>query len=315
MVHGPSTRNLVERTLRCHIYPALGELPMGSIRTTTVQAVVTELSGRLAASTLKLAYGYMVAVFRAAVRDRIIACSPCEGVRLPPPRRKEIEIPPLEVLDILAANLPQRFAVVPELVAGSGLRQGELFGLEVDAVAFLGSRAVSVHQQLVCLSPHPPYLGPVKTAESVRMVPLAQVTLNAVAAHLAAFPANEVTISDRTDARKPVSRSARLLFTMEDGQPVTRHGWSAVWMPAARAAGLPPRTGLHALRHLYASLLIRHGESVKTVQKRLGHSSAAITLDTYTHLWPDSDDRTREAVEQALAKIDRVADTVRTEGA
>ncbi|MGB6164032.1 MAG: tyrosine-type recombinase/integrase [Pseudonocardiaceae bacterium] len=314
MVHGPSTRNLVERTLRCHIYPALGDLPMGSIRTTTVQALVTELSGRLAASTLKLAYGYMVAVFRAAVRDRIIASSPCEGVRLPPPRRKQVEIPPLEVLDILAANLPPRFAVVPELVAGSGLRQGELFGLEVDAVTFLGSRAVSVHQQLVCLSPHPPYLGPVKTAESERVVPLAQVTLNAVAAHLAAFPATEVTISDRTDPRKPVSRPARLLFTMNDGQPVTRHAWSAVWIPAARAAGLPPRTGLHALRHLYASLLIRHGESVKTVQKQLGHSSAAITLDTYAHIWPDADDRTREAVEQALAKIDRAADTVRTEG-
>jgi integrase len=314
MVHGPTTRNLVERTLRCHIYPALGDLPMGSIRTTTVQALVTELSSRLAASTLKLAYGYLVAVFRAAVRDRIITSSPCEGVRLPPPRRKQVEILPLEVLDILAANLPPRFAVVPELVAGSGLRQGELFGLEVDAVTFLGSRAVSVHQQLVCLSPHPPYLGPVKTAESARVVPLAQVTLNAVARHLAAFPAAEVTISDRTDPRQPVDRSARLLFTMQDGQPVTRHAWSAVWIPAARAAGLPPRTGLHALRHLYASLLIRHGESVKTVQKQLGHSSAAITLSTYVHLWPDSDDRTREAVEQALAKIDRAADTVRTEG-
>jgi integrase len=50
------------------------------------------------------------------------------------------------------------------------------------------------------------------------------------------------------------------------------------------------------------------------VQKRLGHSSAAITLDTYTHLWPDSDDRTREAVELALGqKIEGVADNSRTD--
>ncbi len=63
------------------------------------------------------------------------------------------------------------------------------------------------------------------------------------------------------------------------------------------------------------SLLIRHGESVKTVQKRLGHSSAAITLDTYAHLWPDADDRTWEAVKPAHTKINRAADTVRTEGA
>jgi integrase len=92
------------------------------------------------------------------------------------------------------------------------------------------------------------------------------------------------------------------------------HQWTYLWQPAARAAGLPPRTGLHALRHLYASLLIRHGESVKTVQKRLGHSSAAVTLDTYAHLWPDADDRTRDAVQVALAaKIDGPADSVRTD--
>ena len=59
-------------------------------------------------------------------------------------------------------------------------------------------------------------------------------------------------------------------------------------------------TGLHELRHFYASLLIRHGESVKTVQRRLGHATAAETLDTYAHLWPDSDDRTREAIDSVL---------------
>lgn len=56
----------------------------------------------------------------------------------------------------------------------------------------------------------------------------------------------------------------------------------------------------HDLRHYYASLLIRHGESVKVVQKRLGHKSAVETLDTYSHLWPDSEDRTREEVDEVL---------------
>ena len=57
---------------------------------------------------------------------------------------------------------------------------------------------------------------------------------------------------------------------------------------------------MHALRHYYASLLIRFGESVKTVQARLGHATAAETLDTYSHLWPDSDDRTRDAIDSVL---------------
>jgi integrase len=290
------------------VYPTLGELPMATIRTSTLQGLMTELAGRLAPSTLKLVHGYVVAVFRAAVRDKVIATSPCDGVGLPSARRRQVEVLPLEVVDVLAANLPPRFRVVPALVAGCGLRQGELFGLELGRVEFLGRRTVDVAQQLVTLTPDPPYLGKVKTPESERVVPLAPVTLDVLAAH----PPGEVELSDRTDSNRPTTRTARLLFTVDGGAAVSRYRWSAIWRPAARAAGLPPRTGLHALRHLYASLLIRHGESVKVVQRRLGHSSAAITLDTYAHLWPDSDDRTREAVQTAL--VDRSADTVRTVG-
>ena len=58
--------------------------------------------------------------------------------------------------------------------------------------------------------------------------------------------------------------------------------------------------------------LIRHGESVKTVQSRLGHASAVETLDTYSHLWPDSDDRTRDAIDSMLGFT---ADALRTEAA
>jgi hypothetical protein len=43
-------------------------------------------------------------------------------------------------------------------------------------------------------------------------------------------------------------------------------------------------------------------ESIKTVQGRLGHATAAETLDTYAHLWPDSDDRTREAIDSTLGR-------------
>jgi hypothetical protein len=69
----------------------------------------------------------------------------------------------------------------------------------------------------------------------------------------------------------------------------------------AVAHSLPPGRGgdeytPHDLRHFYASLLIRFGESVKTVQRRLGHSSAKTTLDIYGHLWGDSDETTRSAV-------------------
>ena len=55
---------------------------------------------------------------------------------------------------------------------------------------------------------------------------------------------------------------------------------------------------MHSLRHYYASRLIRSGCSVKSVQARLGHATAAETLDTYSHLWPDDEDQTRAAVDR-----------------
>ena len=77
---------------------------------------------------------------------------------------------------------------------------------------------------------------------------------------------------------------------------------------ATRTAGAPDAK-LHDLRHYYASLLIRHGESVKVVQARLGHASAPETLDTYSHMWPDSEDLTRAAVDEVLGAT---ADYLRT---
>ena len=60
-------------------------------------------------------------------------------------------------------------------------------------------------------------------------------------------------------------------------------------------------TGLHALRHFYASWCASIGLSMKVVQARMGHSNIAVTMDTYTHLFPDSDDPAKLAeAERAL---------------
>ncbi len=57
---------------------------------------------------------------------------------------------------------------------------------------------------------------------------------------------------------------------------------------------------LHDLRHFYASGLIAAGCDVVTVQRSLGHSKAT-TLNTYAHLWPTAEDRTRKAAESIMS--------------
>ncbi|MET7460399.1 tyrosine-type recombinase/integrase [Nonomuraea sp. NPDC005501] len=88
--------------------------------------------------------------------------------------------------------------------------------------------------------------------------------------------------------------------------PVHRATWSHIWAPAARAAGLPPRTGLHCLRHYFATVLIHRGASVKTVQLALGHSTPMVTLNTYVGEWPEAQERTRALVDSALGRVPRM---------
>ena len=82
-----------------------------------------------------------------------------------------------------------------------------------------------------------------------------------------------------------------------------RSSFGEVWRPAVKKAGLARGTRFHELRHYYASVLIEAGESVKVIQARLGHKSAVETLDTYGHLWPDTEERTRSAIDVALGAI------------
>jgi integrase len=68
-----------------------------------------------------------------------------------------------------------------------------------------------------------------------------------------------------------------------------------------------PKYGLHAMRHFYASWCINRKADggrelpAKNVQQLLGHSSIVITMDTYGHLFPASNDRAElEAASAAL---------------
>jgi integrase len=57
---------------------------------------------------------------------------------------------------------------------------------------------------------------------------------------------------------------------------------------------------MHDLRHAFASTLIGARQWVRVVSDRLGHANAAMMLNVYSHLWPADEDRTRQAIDDAL---------------
>lgn len=195
--------------------------------------------------------------------------------------REQVKPLSVETVHGIESAIPANLRAFVTLMAGAGLRPGEAAGLSVDRIDFL-RRTLTVDRQL--LLTWPPTFGPPKTNAAVRTVPLPHVVVDSLAAHMAAYGTGE----------------HGLLFCGPDGIPVNRDNISRAFRRAVAETHAPSTARLHDLRHFYASLLIRHGESVKVVQARLGHASAGETLDTYSHLWPDSDDLTRAAVDAVL---------------
>jgi integrase len=309
--HRPGTAALYERVLRLHLYPVLGDRALSSVRHSDVRAFLTGLATRLAPNTARQVHAITRTIFRSAVHDRLLPESPFVNVKLPPVRRDRVEPVTIEQVRGIVEAAPDRMRALVVLAAATGLRQGELLGLTVDRVDFL-RREVRVDRQLVYVSGAAPYLGPAKTQESVRSVPVPAFALDALAAHLAAHSPGDVELLSRAEAGTPRVTTAALVFQADKGGPMLRTTLHGRWQMTLRRAGLDVGLHFHHLRHHYASVLLDGGESVKAVQERMGHASADETLRTYAHLMPASEQRTRSVVETAWDKIARPADSVRT---
>ena len=90
-----------------------------------------------------------------------------------------------------------------------------------------------------------------------------------------------------------------LLFSTVDGEPISPDKISRDWANLVRLRKLP-RVSLHGLRHSNVSLLIDGGLDVYQVSRRIGHSSASLTLKTYTHLFRSKENEAAAAIEAAL---------------
>lgn len=159
---------------------------------------------------------------------------------------------------------------------GTGMRLSELCGLQVDDVDFL-RREIRVEAQL---SVDGKSRVPTKTLVSVRVIPVADDLLEVL------------------DRRVAVSNYG-WIFETSRGTPFRAASAGQEIRKAARHLGA--EVTFHSFRHLYASRLISGGVSVKQVQRVLGHSSAATTLDVYAHFFPGDDELSRSAIAGAVA--------------
>jgi integrase len=136
-VHRATTAAQVETHLRRHVYPMFGDRALASVRPSEVQAWVRGLEQHLAPATIEVVYSFLAGIFRAAVRDRLLVISPCVDVRLPKTEPKRVEPLTTEKVEALIEAMPAPYRALIVLAAGTGLRQGEAFAVEVEAIDFL----------------------------------------------------------------------------------------------------------------------------------------------------------------------------------
>jgi integrase len=204
-----------------------------------------------------------------------------------------VDIPTPEEIRAIIAHLDGRWRPLLLTAIFTGLRASELRGLRWDDVD-LKQAVLHVRQRADKFNT----IGSPKTASSQRTVPLPPILVNTLREWKVRCPKSESKLVFPTGAGE-----------VEYHSNIVTRGLA----PAQIAAGIVTRdgkakyTGLHALRHFYASWCINRVEDgglglpIKVVQHRLGHSSITMTSDVYGHLFPSGDDGAElAAAERAL---------------
>jgi integrase len=280
-------------------------VPLKSIRRSHVEQLVKTMETRqLMASTIHTRTNNVRAVLRAAVLDRVIPTDPSIGVTLPRRRRAEaaMTIPTTSEIGKVLKAADGPFRAYVALCAFAGLRVGEAAGVQVGDIDFL-RRTLTVSRQIQ------------REARRLR-------------GKSSEVREREVDLSGSSPGvhddgshcgLPPGQRFRRWLFIGEGEDPPHQNTVTHRWAKTRTAAGLE-NLKMHDCRHFYASGLIAHGADVVTVQRALGHAKATTTLNTYSHLWPTAEDRTRQAAEAMLTEAlsaeenEVPADSVRTSG-
>ncbi|HUW01559.1 MAG TPA: site-specific integrase [Acidimicrobiales bacterium] len=296
-----SSRARDEITLRCHLLPRFGSMPIGRIRTVDVQSWVNEASRERAPRTVRRDYGVLRAVLRYAEATESLGRSPCRGVNLPKVEKLDRPIINADDLQRLVDELG-RHGLMALLGAVLGLRWGEVAGLRARRIDF-DDATISIVEQVVRDARGASMLGAPKSDAGVRTLAVPHALLTLLGDHLA---------EQNPEGIDPQA----FIFPDTSGGHLAYNAWRRrVWDPAAHRAGLGKvdttaggarYTGVtfHDLRRANATALIGAGVDVKTAQHRLGHSDVRLTLDVYAQAVDAADRSAAERIGLHFLGID-----------
>jgi integrase len=278
----PGTRSGYRSSLRTHIAPALGGRTLGQVAND--RDAVTGLLASMRASGISASATGTVRSILAGAMDEAVRAGKIPSHRLSGMAvRREASAPATimpastEQLDELAAGL-RELGLSVWLMRGCGLRVSEALAVRLEGFRD-GGRVLRISEQVA----REGGMAPLKKrrANEYRDVPVPGWLWAKVQEHAGTYGTDNGYLFT-TQGHRPTYSTYRVRFAV-----------------AAGKAGLEGM-GIHNLRHMYASTLLAYNIPLTDVSRYLGHRDVNITYAVYSHLVPDSEQRAREVLEEAL---------------
>lgn len=279
----PRTQELYRHQINQHIAPALGDIALEDLTPLDVQGMVNRIVKAGSIPTANKCRRLLYSAMKQAARWEILLKNPVEAVD--PVREEAPEMKmwtPSETRRFLSVAITHRLFPAFYLMVVSGLRRAEVLGLRWKDLREDGL----VVQQTLVLVRNTPTFGTPKTRRSRRFIALDLTTLELLKEHR-----QQQEVERRACGRGWSDHD--LVFPTQIGTPLHPRNFRRVLDTLCRRAGVTG-VSLHSLRHLHGSLLIAIGVDAKAISERLGHSSAAFTLERYVHIFDEH--RARSAV-------------------
>lgn len=262
-----------------YVLPVLGPRRLQAVQAPDIQRLYDDLRGRgISASTVRHhVHAIIHGAFETAVKWRLVGSNPCRLVELPEAQPVEVQCLDAEQSRaLLAAAATNRHWPLWLLLISTGMRPGEALGLKWRDL--VGNQVV-IQRSLVRFKDHTWELTAPKTKKARRRISLPPEVVEVLSKHRTA----QQTLRQAAGASW---EEHDFVFTTKSGAPLDyRTTVRRYWKSLLNKAKLP-RIRPYDLRHTSATLLLSAGENVKVVSERLGHASAAFTLDVYGHLLP-----------------------------
>ena len=278
---------------RLHIIPELGRVRLRALKSRDVRRHYREkLDAGLSPRTVQIIHTVLRKALQQAVRDDVLPRNICDAVTAPRQRKKEMQpLTPEQAKRLLENVREDRLRALYVLAITAGLREGELLGLRWDDVD-LERKLLQVRRQLTRTRDGLSFTAPKRG--KARVVRLTDIAIAALKAH------REAQNEERARAGS-LWEETSLVFTSSIGTPVDVGNLTyRSFRPLLKSADLP-RIRFHDLRHTCATLLLSKGTHPKIVQEMLGHANISMTMDTYSHVLPDMQEKAVSAMDDALS--------------